>query len=178
MRYFCLTPALTTTLGRFCRGTNAANPPRHIAICRAVGRGSFHALILSQPLLKLWLGHAPFHFSLYTIHRCVPITSTGVNRRDRHLCIRTRPRSGRGTSAAFCNHGIRGMPRSNIRWPTGHSEGASTGGAHGNRWGRNPPRRFIGESFAKSHPRQMKNGARQNCQNKRGKTAAPDNSPS
>ena len=34
------------------------------------------------------------------------------------------------------DRGRRGMPRSNIRWPTGHSEGAATGGAHGNRWGK------------------------------------------
>lgn len=32
------------------------------------------------------------------------------------------------------DRGKRGMPRSNIRWPTGHSEGAATGGAHGRRW--------------------------------------------
>lgn len=31
------------------------------------------------------------------------------------------------------DRGKRGMPRSNIRWPTGHSEGAATGGAHGSR---------------------------------------------
>ena len=62
-----------------------------------------------------------------------------------------RPRSGCGISAAFCNHGRRRMPRSNIRWPTGHSEGAATGGALGSRWGRNPPRQFIGEAFALSH---------------------------
>ena len=72
--------------------------------------------ILSQPLLKSWLGRTPSTFPLSTIHpsvhRCVPIAYTGVNRRDRHLCIRTRPRSGRGTSAAFCDHGKRGMPRS------------------------------------------------------------------
>ena len=42
------------------------------------------------------------------------------------------------------DRGMRGMPRSNIRWPTGHSEGAATGGAHGSRLGRNPPRNFIG----------------------------------
>ena len=35
-------------------------PPRHIAICRAAERGSFP--ISSQPFLKSWLGHAPFHF--------------------------------------------------------------------------------------------------------------------
>ena len=29
------------------------------------------------------------------------------------------------------DRGRRGIPRSNIRWPTGHSEGAATGGAHG-----------------------------------------------
>ena len=54
------------------------------------------------------------------------------------------------------------MSRSNIRWPSGHSEGAATGGVHGSQWGRNPPRQFIGESFAISHPRQKSNGARQN----------------
>ena len=43
-----------------------------------------------------------FPFPLFTllVHRCVPIAYTGVNCRDRHLCIRTRPRSGRGTSSA------------------------------------------------------------------------------
>ena len=34
------------------------------------------------------------------------------------------------------DHGTRRMPRSNIRWPTGHSGGAATGGAHGNQWGK------------------------------------------
>ena len=38
--------------------------------------------------------------------------------------------------------GRRGIPRSNIRWPTGHSEGAATGGAHGRRWGMKPPRLY------------------------------------
>ena len=55
------------------------------------------------------------------------------------------------------------MSRSNIRWPTGHSEGAATGGAHGSRWERNPPRQFIGYPVAKSHPQQMSSGARQKC---------------
>ena len=61
------------------------------------------------------------------------------------------------------DHGKRGMPRSNIRWPTGHSKGAATGGAHGRRWERNPPRQLIGEPLTESHTRQMNNGARQNC---------------
>ena len=61
------------------------------------------------------------------------------------------------------DHGRRGMPRSNIRWPTGHSKGAATGGAHGRRWERNPPRQLIGEPLTESHTRQMNNGARQNC---------------
>ena len=47
--------------------------------------------ILSQPLLKSWLGRTPSTFPLSTIHpsvhRCVPIAYTGVNCRDRHLCI-------------------------------------------------------------------------------------------
>ena len=73
-------------------------PPRHIAICRAVGRGSFHAPILSQPLLKSWLGRTPstFPFSLFTllVHRCVPIAYRSVNCRDRHLCIQPTEQAG------------------------------------------------------------------------------------
>ena len=109
--------------------------------------------------------HPLFPFPLFTllVHRCVPIAYTGVNCRDRHLCFRTRLRSGRGTSAAFCNHGRRSVPRSNIRWPTSHSEEAATGGAHGSRWERYPPRQLIGEPFAESHLRRMGNGTRQNC---------------
>ena len=64
-------------------------PPRHIAICRTAGRSSFHAPILSQPFLKSWLGK-------------VKRWNGGI----------VEGRSGRGTSAAFCDHGKRGMPRS------------------------------------------------------------------
>ena len=61
----------------------------------------------------------------------------------RQFCRET----NRGTTATYrdtscrqtqqnCDHGRRGMPRSKIRWPTGHSKGAATGGAHGNQWGK------------------------------------------
>ena len=78
--------------------------PRHIAICRAAGRGSFHAPSCPNRFLSHgWDEPLPlFPFPLFTllVHRCVPIAYTGVNRRDRHLCIRTRPRSGCVTSSA------------------------------------------------------------------------------
>ena len=43
----------------------------------------------------------------------------------RHIAIRRAVKRGR-----FSTSERRGMPRSNIRWPTGHSKGAATGGAH------------------------------------------------
>ena len=156
-----------------------------------LGRGSFHAPSCPNRFLSRgWdTPTSTFPFPLFTllVHRCVPIAYTGVNCRDRHLCIRTRQISGQfpfrtiptfaaagklllvrqenrrvAASTVFSNHG-KGLPRSNIRWPTGHSEGTATGGAHGNRRGRNPPRHFNGEPFAKRHPHRMSNGARQNC---------------
>ena len=48
--------------------------------------------------------HSTFPLFTLLVHRCVTIAYIGVNRRDRHLCIGTRPRNERGTSAAFCDH--------------------------------------------------------------------------
>ena len=63
-----------------------------------------------------------FPFPLFTllVHRHVPIASTGVNRRDRHLCIRTRQISGdlpRRTIPTFAAAGKDHLlPQENFFW--------------------------------------------------------------
>ena len=88
--------------------------------------------------------HSTFPLFTLLVHRCVPIAYTGVNCRDRHLCIQPTEKRTRHFCRVLQPRKI-GMPRSHIRWPTGHSEGSTTAGAHGSRWGRNPPRHTIGE---------------------------------
>ena len=98
--------------------------PRHIAICRAAGRGSFHAPSCPNRFLSRgWDEPLPlFPFPLFTllVHRCVPIAYTGVNRRDRHLCIRTRqisvdlPRRTIPTFAAAGKDHL--LPQENFFW--------------------------------------------------------------
>ena len=87
--------------------------------------------------------HSTFTLFTLLVHRCVPIAYTGVNCRDRHLCIQPTEKRTRHFCRVLQPRKI-GMPRSHIRWPTGHSKGAATGGAHGSRWGRNPLQQFFG----------------------------------
>ena len=100
----------------------------HIARQRACRRSS--SLLFASKLLQDEVNGHPCR----TCHRQCPF------RHRIFYQIRARQIGG---------HGRRGMPRSHIRWPTVHSEGAATGGAHGRRWRMKPPRHFIDEHFAK-----------------------------
>ena len=124
LRFAAVTESFTPDKRRF------KGPSRHFrAIIRGgrkyhLSRDSLHGVNSSLPAVirrELFPCHL-FPFPLFTllVHRCVPIAYTGVNRRDRHLCIRTRqisvdlPRRTIPTFAAAGKDHL--LPQENFFW--------------------------------------------------------------
>ena len=98
MRYFCLTPALTTNLRRFCqeqtrqirRDISRYVVPPNAAVFPFLKKSGKVEKWKSGRVLRLFpfpSRHSTFPLFTLLVHRCVPIAYTGVNCRDRHLCI-------------------------------------------------------------------------------------------